>query len=581
MPPNKLFQEAKKALIEGDYQKGKKLLSRLIREDRTNDTYWYYLSASVNTRNEQIRCLKRVLELNSNHDGAKRALIFLGVLPPDENVEFTKPPSSKQWKITPNIYSKPKDEDLEKDAPLFENLFSTQFIRGGIYIALLIVFIITGTALGWFSWDKGYILPSDINAPLSALYGTNTPTLTPTNTNTPTITPSPTFTQTPTMTPIVTYSGPTFTPTPYYVGTPHPDSDAYISGMDSFENNRWMDAVSFFTLHLESNPGDVDVMYYRGLAYLYNGDNSDAKTRFAELIGYRPDFAPGYYGYALSRLAQDPKSDVLDDLNDAIIYDKDYLEAYLLRAEFFIREGNSISAAQDANKALELNPNHAIALNLLAQTMIMEQEYQQAYDVTEQSLGLDPTYIASYKNLGITLVELGRPLDAERPLEIYLLGYPEDAAALMYMGVVAQANGDHQSAIALFAQAKGFDYDLWKTIYYRGVSYLALDDYLKALDDLILANEIFDNWYDTYLNLSIGYYYIGEPALAMNAIRGGRDLAESEYDFATLYYWRGIYSDAAGNSDYAKENMQLLMGIPDEFVPEGWKEQAQNYIDEN
>ena len=578
MPPNKLFQEAEKALIAGDYKKGKKLLSRLIREDRTNEIYWYYLSAAVDTKNEQIRCLKRVLELAPDHEGAKRGLIFLGAIPPDENIKFTKPPNTKVWKITPDIYFKPTDSDLQENISPFANLITKSFIRNGVFIAILAIFIITGALIGWFSWDKGYILPSEIGAPLNALSGTNTPTLTPTNTSTPTITPSPTFTQTPTMTPIVTYSGPTFTPTPHYVGTPHPDSDNFLTGLDSFENNRWLEAIAYFNLHLENNPGDVDVMFYRGLAYLHNGDTSLAKGIFADLTGFRSDFAPGYYGYALARLAQNPDSDVLEDLNDAIFYDNEYLEAYLLRAEYFIRNDNVISASQDANIALLLVPDHAIALNLLAQTMILDQEYQLAYETIERSLQIDPTYIRSYGVQGISLVELGRPLDAQRPLEIYLLGYPEDASALMYMGIVSQAVNDHQTAISLFDLAKKLDEDLWKTRYYRGVSHLALGEYLDALDDLILANEIFDNWFDTYLDLSIGYYMIDDAAQAMEVLQDGRVFAESESEYAAVYYWRAIYSDAVGNEEYAIENMRSLLELPDQYVPDGWKEQAQEYI---
>jgi len=577
--PNKLFQEAEKALIAGDNIKGKKLLSRLIREDRTNETYWYYLSAAVETKKEQIRCLKRVLELDPGHEGARRGLTFLGVIPPGENAEFTSPPESKIWKLTPKIYVEPKDEVLVKDKPLFEGLISKTFIRNGVMVGLLALFITIGAVAGWFKWNKDYILPSEGGAPLSQLFGTDTPTPTPTSTNTPTITPSPTPTLTPTITPIVTYSGPTFTPTPYYVGTPHPDSDAFTSGMNSFENNKWSDAISFFDLHLISNPDDVDVMYYRGLAYLYNGNKSQAKTKFEELIDFRSDFAPGYYGYALAKLAQNPDNNVLAALNNAIRYDENYLEAYLKRADHYIRNDNSFMAALDASKALELSPDHAIAMTLLAQTFIMEQQYQLAHEIIELSLQIDPTYIPSYEIQGISLVELGRPLHAERPLEIYLLGYPEDAEAQMYMGRVSQAKGDHQTAIALFELAKELDEDLWKTRYYRGVSYIALGAYLNALDDLILANEIYDEWFDTYKDLSIAYYMVDDPAKAMEVIRDGKPFAESDPDYAALFYWRAKYSDAVGNIEYAIENMQSLLEIVDRFVPEGWKEEAQEYID--
>jgi len=58
----------------GDVDQGEKILVRLLKEDQKLERAWAWLYACVKTDAQRIYCLKKVIELNPNHDKAKAAL---------------------------------------------------------------------------------------------------------------------------------------------------------------------------------------------------------------------------------------------------------------------------------------------------------------------------------------------------------------------------------------------------------------------------------------------------------------------------------------------------------------------------
>ena len=87
MAEDTMFQEAVDALREGDKTKAKDLLTKLLKTDQNNTTYWIWLSASVESTKERVYCLQTALQLDPENATAKRGLVLLGALPPDESVQ--------------------------------------------------------------------------------------------------------------------------------------------------------------------------------------------------------------------------------------------------------------------------------------------------------------------------------------------------------------------------------------------------------------------------------------------------------------------------------------------------------------
>src|SRR5262245_31145591 len=84
---DEVFQEAVEALREGNKTKARELLTGLLKSDQSNSTYWVWMSATVDSTKERIYCLETAFKLDPENTTAKRGLILLGALPPDETVQ--------------------------------------------------------------------------------------------------------------------------------------------------------------------------------------------------------------------------------------------------------------------------------------------------------------------------------------------------------------------------------------------------------------------------------------------------------------------------------------------------------------
>ncbi|MFN2182814.1 MAG: hypothetical protein ACK2UU_02425, partial [Anaerolineae bacterium] len=82
-----MLEQAIEALRQYDKPRAKDLLARLIKSNQGNASYWIWMSAAVDTAKERIYCLETALKLDPENSTAKRGLVIMGALPPDENVK--------------------------------------------------------------------------------------------------------------------------------------------------------------------------------------------------------------------------------------------------------------------------------------------------------------------------------------------------------------------------------------------------------------------------------------------------------------------------------------------------------------
>ncbi|MDP3183981.1 MAG: hypothetical protein Q8M58_01785, partial [Anaerolineales bacterium] len=86
MAEDTMLQEAIEALRKKDRAHAKDLLTRLLKADQNNATYWVWLSAAVDSQKERLYCLQTALKLEPGNAAARRGLTMLGALPPDDSV---------------------------------------------------------------------------------------------------------------------------------------------------------------------------------------------------------------------------------------------------------------------------------------------------------------------------------------------------------------------------------------------------------------------------------------------------------------------------------------------------------------
>ncbi|MFN3491762.1 MAG: hypothetical protein ACK40V_06035, partial [Anaerolineales bacterium] len=82
-----IFQDAVEALRRGNKLRAKELLTLLLKSDQNNAVYWIWLSAAVDSQKERIYCLQTALKLDPENATAKRGLILLGALAPDDTIQ--------------------------------------------------------------------------------------------------------------------------------------------------------------------------------------------------------------------------------------------------------------------------------------------------------------------------------------------------------------------------------------------------------------------------------------------------------------------------------------------------------------
>ena len=96
-PDDAMFQDAVDALRRGDKPRAKELFTLLLKSDQNNPTYWIWLSAAVENHKERIYCLQTALKLDPENGTAKRGLVLLGALAPDQSVQPFQMNRPRAW----------------------------------------------------------------------------------------------------------------------------------------------------------------------------------------------------------------------------------------------------------------------------------------------------------------------------------------------------------------------------------------------------------------------------------------------------------------------------------------------------
>jgi tetratricopeptide (TPR) repeat protein len=567
MAEDTMLNEAIEALRKGDHARAKDLLTRLLKLDQSNVTYWLWLSAAVETKKERIYCLQTALKLDPNNETAKRGLIIFGALKHDGDI-----------KPFPMNHASPWEESFKKSM-----VNKPGGIKGAWGNPVTRLTLIIGTAVLLIG-----VVWAGFNAPKAVI---RRPTRTPG--------PSPTYSLTPTaLNAHVLESTPTFdhsnligalpqvnyTPTSMYVVTEHPitSRDAFNAGIRYFKDGNWQDAISLMKQVADLEPGSAaDAWYYIGEAYRMIGNQVESRKAFDQAIKNDPNFGVAYLARAIISLAMDPKANVLSDLDDAIEKDPNYSPAYVERAAYNLANSDMDAARADVEKALDLDGNSSKAYYILAKIELLSDDYKKALVAAQTANELDVTYLPVYLVLGKAYQMNGLFDDAVAALVIYNYNNPGDITAMVSLATGLNAAGYYKDAIDLLDEVILKDKKQAEAYYLRGVSYLGLEEYKKASDDLKLAIAYDPNDFDAYIGLAQVYIKMDYPGDAYLQIKDhASKLAQSDGQKAQVYYWQAVALEALGN-DSALTFWQYLLDLPKDVVPETWWNQALEHFGEH
>ncbi len=554
---NVALQEAIEALRKGDRARARDILTRQLKTSQDNAQCWIWLSSAVDSQKERLYCLQTALQLDPQNTAAKRGLILLGGLPPDESVPPFPLNRPRAW---------------EEKLVLPKEAGGKSHGLGNTIVRLLLVIMATGAALAFVYF--GFLAPNAFALPLlnRPRYQRITATFTITGTIYPTTLPTLSKPS-----PLAMLLESTYTPTPMYVVTEHPitTSSSFDAGLRFFNKADYQNAISMFQQVLKTEPDAADVYYYIGESYRLQEDFQNARSAYQTAININPDFAPSYLGRALVTEVTNPDADVSPDLDSAILLDPKYTDAYVERGSWRRTHNDPTGAAQDELYAIGLNPNSALAHMVMAQIQLDTGQNEAALAFAKRANEIDLTLVQSYLVLAQAYIANGQPDLATETLRTYTLYTPADLDAYLPLSQVYNAIGQYQAALDAVNKYLNDNPRSPEGYYQRGVAYLNLKSYSLAEIDFKTGFQYNPAYFDACLGLSRAYFAEDHAGNAYTqANLQCEPLAKADSQKAQVFYWEANYLEKLGETNAAKETWRHLLMFPESAMPAEWRQDA-------
>ena len=547
MAEDTMFQEAVNALREGDKAKARDLLTQLLKTDQNNPQYWIWLSAAVESAKERVYCLQTALQLDSENATAKRGLVLLGALPPDESVQPFPLNRPRLWEEKLGLAGdKPKEKLTIKSLLTSPTGRLAGFGTIGIAVLALVVF--------------GLIVPNRSRLAPRIFFTAGPPltyTLTPTFINATEQVP----TGRGTLVPLAELLDAPHTPTPLYVNTPREplSIDNYRVVKAAYEKQDWDSVISGMREIARSEPNAADPYYYIGEAYRFKGDFRNALEAYNEALRIDPNFGPPYLGLARARLLQDPNANILELYEEAINRDPGFGEIYLDRAIYYLNHRESELAVADLATAKRLLPGSPLVYYYEARAQLMLDDLEKAEAAALRANEADPTMLLAYFTLGEIYLAQNQYAEAIDVLQTYVAYDTRNATARAMIGEAYYMAGECKSAIEALSAAISMDSRQRQAYLYRGLCYVEAGNADAAVSDLERASS---DEFEPNIALMRAYMlqeHFGDAYLQGEIVLS---LAETDEEQALAYYWRALNFEKREEPENAAESWQELLSLP-------------------
>lgn len=572
MAEKAMFQEARDAIAQGQRSRACDLLTRLLRIDQNNPTYWLWMSSVVESTREQIYCLENVLQLEPDNIAARRGMILLGAQPAPESVT-PAPIARRRWTVE-------EVDELKKDeaarATGIRAVLSNSVSRIVVYtgVGILVIAMLFFGVFGLGSKSGGLI--GRVHLTITPKLWTQKPTVTLLPTNTPRVrTPTPTFTG---PTPLWMLLEATYTSTPIYVDTPHPISEAYRAGIRSYHSDDLENMLQFMEQAAQLEPDAVDTHYYIGEVQRLLGDYEQALAAYETAISVNPSFAPAYLGRARIYLIVNPDLGVEEDLNQAISLDPNLVEAYLALAEYYLQQNNPEAALEVLDYAEDLAIESPLVHMYRAQAFLSLDDKDAALESAQLAHELDQTLLPAYLTLGQIYLQIGYPKRATDLLETYTLYETENAGAWASLGQALYDSGKSDKAMEAFNKSLDLDENINEVYLYRGYIFLDNEEGQIAVNEFFKARALVPDSFDACLGMGRALLVAGRLEDALRQIISCQNLVSDEKQHAAVLYWRALIFEAIGNYQSAADDWQELINFPSGIIPYTWKANAEKHL---
>ena len=562
MADDKMLQEAIEAVANGNRDRARDLLTRLLKANQTNPKYWLWMSSVVESTKERIYCLQKVLHLEPDNKAAQLGLLLQGAANSGSGMQ-AQPVLHRDWRKSYKTAS--LDRSPRKIARIVMYAGASIVVVGLVLIGFIAPRI---TNAGYFGGVQLTVTPIfETVAATATLLPTNTPRA---------VTPTPTFIG---PTPLWMFLEETYTPTPLYVNTPHPATEAYRAGIRAFTNRNYQEMIFFMEQATQTEPDQADIQYYLGEAYLQSEQPENALYAYEKAIEINQNFAPAYLGRARALSAIDPDFDLEGDLSQAIALDPDFSAPKLDLIAFYLSVGEYDQALVLIDSAEVINPDSPLIFAYRSQVLMNSGDYDGAIEAAEKAYDLDQTILEIYRILGELNVYSGDSDQAIHFLEIYLRYVKDDPYIWAIYGQALFDDGEQlEQAMLAFDLALDLDENSLTALLFRGYAYLELGEGQLAVNDLFIARNFDRESFRASIGLARALALSERYDDAISQFTGSEQLSKNVLQQAEVYYWRAKTFDKIKDIKSAGQDFLALLDLSSEEIPEDWTEEAESYL---
>lgn len=529
----------------GQADEARQLLAAVIRQDANNETAWLWISAVMPDRENRIKCLQRVLQINPANEFAQRGLRQLGVEspaapPPQQYEEYREEAPAQPRPAAASAPAQPL-----QPAPGIPSAIQPFFgiptpaaesvARAQQALDQVMREIARRETLGqpFVSWDQpdlgrrtrqaamridpiyfviggsvvmvgmviaiAAIIRGQVRAiQVAQIPDTPTPTVTltpiPTGTAMPTRTPTPTGQAAviePTLPPGAAPRGELrfgLTPTSPYLSTPHASNPRLEDGILAYRQGRYHDALELIELSRSaiSDANPVDGYYFEALSYLGIGDYDSARRSVEAGIAVDGNFAGLYVVEGLLFEREGLTERARSSYERAMGIDPNLLDPYLLLAESYQGSGDLDSAQAQIETARE-SGRYTYNVDLLVaegRIALERGNANRAVAIGNLAYYIDPTSGNVAEFLGRARLALGNVGGAVIGMEDYLLLVnPANGEVWAALGDAYAAQGRTEDSQQAYDRAIVLSPESPEPYLQRGLFHLRDGRYELALSD--------------------------------------------------------------------------------------------------
>ncbi|MCP4268491.1 MAG: tetratricopeptide repeat protein [Candidatus Brocadiaceae bacterium] len=164
------------------------------------------------------------------------------------------------------------------------------------------------------------------------------------------------------------------------------------------------DAETLYNEILETQPENIDTIFFLGTLKLQQGNLEEARTLLEKVTKLKPDHATAYNNLGTVLKEQGKPEEAVKCYNKSIILKPDYAMAHCNSGNLLKELGRFEEAEASCRRAISLQPDYADAHNNLGSTLQKRGKFDEAIISYNRSIKLSPDSISARINKSVALL---------------------------------------------------------------------------------------------------------------------------------------------------------------------------------